>query len=97
MKVIVDSLFTCPGSVPIWGRKKGEFRDWTSATATVVLSNCAGSFGRQLICGFYSLIFHLLYLLLQNTLAWLQLKIEAWHNTVQTEQIDTSHTSLQTQ
>ena len=26
----VDSIFTRPGSAPIWGGKKGEFRDWTS-------------------------------------------------------------------
>ena len=30
MQVIVDSLFARPGSAPIWGGKKGEFRDWTS-------------------------------------------------------------------
>ena len=29
MQVILDSSFACPGSVPIWGGKKGEFRDWT--------------------------------------------------------------------
>ena len=30
MQVILDSLFARPGSAPIWGGKKGEFRDWTS-------------------------------------------------------------------
>ena len=30
MQVILDSLFARPGSTPIWGGKKGEFRDWTS-------------------------------------------------------------------
>ena len=25
-----DSSFARPGSAPIWGGKKGEFRDWTS-------------------------------------------------------------------
>ena len=29
MQVILDSLFGCLGSVPIWGGKKGEFMDWT--------------------------------------------------------------------
>ena len=29
MQVILDSLFDRPGSFPIWGGKKGEFRDWT--------------------------------------------------------------------
>ena len=29
MQVILDSLFTRPGSAPIGGGKKGEFRDWT--------------------------------------------------------------------
>ena len=31
MQVILDSSFARPGSAPIWGRKKGEFRDWTSS------------------------------------------------------------------
>ena len=29
MRVILDSSFARPGSAPIWGGKKGEFRDWT--------------------------------------------------------------------
>ena len=29
MQVILDSSFARPGSAPIWGAKKGEFRDWT--------------------------------------------------------------------
>ena len=29
IQVILDSSFTRPGSAPIWGGKKGEFRDWT--------------------------------------------------------------------
>ena len=29
MQVILDSLFARPGSAPIWGEKKGDFRDWT--------------------------------------------------------------------
>ena len=29
MQVILDSSFPRPGSAPIWGGKKGEFRDWT--------------------------------------------------------------------
>ena len=32
MQVILDSSFARPGSAPIWGGKKGEFRDWTSLT-----------------------------------------------------------------
>ena len=27
MQVILDSSFATPGSAPIWGEKKGEFRD----------------------------------------------------------------------
>ena len=30
MQVILDSSFARLGSVPIWGGKKGEFRDWTT-------------------------------------------------------------------
>ena len=29
MQDILDSSFARPGSAPIWGGKKGEFRDWT--------------------------------------------------------------------
>ena len=32
MQVILDSSFARPGSAPIWGGKKGEFRDWTRET-----------------------------------------------------------------
>ena len=31
MQVILDSLFARPGSAPLLGWKKGEFRDWTSS------------------------------------------------------------------
>ena len=31
MQVILDSSFARPGSAPIWGGKKGEFRDWTKS------------------------------------------------------------------
>ena len=37
MQVILDSSFARPGSVPIWGGKKGEFRDWTSAAGDGVI------------------------------------------------------------
>ena len=30
MQVILDSSFARPGSAPIGGGKKGEFRDWTT-------------------------------------------------------------------
>ena len=30
MQVILDSSFARPGSAPIWGGKKVEFRDWTT-------------------------------------------------------------------
>ena len=30
MQVILDSSFARPGSAPIWGGKKGEFRNWTT-------------------------------------------------------------------
>ena len=30
MQVILDSSFARLGSAPIWGVKKGEFRNWTS-------------------------------------------------------------------
>ena len=33
MQVILDSLFARPGSAPIGGGKKGEFRDWTKVNS----------------------------------------------------------------
>ena len=37
MQVILDSSFARPGLAPIWGGKKGEFRDWTSNDRNVEL------------------------------------------------------------
>ena len=37
MQVILDSSFARPGSAPIWGGKKGEFRDWTRFCSTMRL------------------------------------------------------------
>ena len=34
MQVILDSSFAGPGSAPIWGGEKGEFRDWTRYQTT---------------------------------------------------------------
>ena len=39
MQVILDSSFARPGSAPIWGGKKGEFRDWTKENMTWQLWN----------------------------------------------------------
>ena len=36
MQVILDSSFARPGSAPIWGGKKGEFRDWTKLLGEIV-------------------------------------------------------------
>ena len=35
MQVILDSSFARPGSAPIWGGKKGEFRDWTTGRSNI--------------------------------------------------------------
>ena len=32
MQAILDPLFARPGSAPVGGGKKGEFRDWTTPT-----------------------------------------------------------------
>ena len=40
MQVILDSSFARPGSAPIWGGKKGEFRDWTSHFRSLAVSLC---------------------------------------------------------
>ena len=37
MQVILDSSFARPGSAPIWGGKKVEFRDWTIHTFVSLL------------------------------------------------------------
>ena len=39
---VLDSSFTRPGSAPIWGGNKGEFRDWTKQ-CTVVNKMAAAS------------------------------------------------------
>ena len=38
MQVILDSSFARPSSAPIWGGKKGEFRDWTTLPQVVARS-----------------------------------------------------------
>ena len=38
MQVILDSSFARPGSAPIWGGKRGEFRDWTSGVLKAYLA-----------------------------------------------------------
>ena len=38
MQVILDSSFSRQGSAPIWGEKKGEFRDWTRTGLDVFVS-----------------------------------------------------------
>ena len=45
MQVILDSSFARPGSAPIWGGKKGEFRDWTrlSSKAEWIVSSVANN------------------------------------------------------
>ena len=39
MQVILDSSFARPGSAPIWGGKKGEFRDWTTSRCHIKASH----------------------------------------------------------
>ena len=39
MQVILDSSFARPGSAPIWGGKKGEFRDWTTTALVESIVN----------------------------------------------------------
>ena len=38
MQVILDSSFARPGSAPIWGGKKVEFRDWTTRFTALRIS-----------------------------------------------------------
>ena len=38
MQVILDSSFAPPGSAPIRGGKKGEFRDWTTLPKNIMFS-----------------------------------------------------------
>ena len=37
MQVILDSFFARLGSAPIWGGKKGEFRDWTTTIGMLLI------------------------------------------------------------
>ena len=36
MQVILDSSFARLGSAPVWGGKKGEFRDWTMPANEII-------------------------------------------------------------
>ena len=45
MQVILDSSFARPGSAPIRGGKKGEFRDWTTVWLKKKNQILAGSAG----------------------------------------------------
>ena len=40
MQVILDSSFARPGSAPIWGGKKGEFRDRTNMSTDCIRQEC---------------------------------------------------------
>ena len=42
MQVILDSSFARPGSAPIWGGKKGEFRDWTTVFTVMIKKHASG-------------------------------------------------------
>ena len=42
MQVILDSSFARSGSAPIWGGKKGEFRDWTNLEQNDVICKTFG-------------------------------------------------------
>ena len=53
MQVILDSSFARSGSAPIWGGKKGEFRDWTKIqsdcihTYNLLINSPTGVFQNQ--------------------------------------------------
>ena len=40
MQVNLDSLFARQHSAPIWGGKKGEFRDWTRNVLVIICYHC---------------------------------------------------------
>ena len=49
MQVILDSPFARPGSAPIGGGKKGEFRDWTRLDADQYAQGDGKSVNRGLL------------------------------------------------
>ena len=54
MQVILDSSFARPGSAPLWGGKKVEFRDWTRSLSIqqdgfLVLFFVSNVFGLDLV------------------------------------------------
>ena len=55
MQVILDSSFARPGSAPIWGGKKGEFRDWTMAASALFYRDVkSGSTGVGMVACSYT-------------------------------------------
>ena len=50
MQVILDSPFARPGSAPIGGRKKREFRDWTRRNTSSGFSGCGVSVIASTLC-----------------------------------------------
>ena len=48
MQVILDSPFARPGSAPIGGGKKGEFRDWTRRVRVARTQGNRGSINQML-------------------------------------------------
>ena len=82
MQVILDSSFARPGSAPIWGGKKGEFRDWTNSSTTLqpsaLLSAIWVNFWRLRINSFLPSTIKLVKFLCSETLAEVNLsKIES--------------------
>ena len=47
MQVILDSSFVRPGSAPIRGGKKGEFRNWTNVGLAAMFANESFSQNRR--------------------------------------------------
>ena len=47
MQVILDSSFARPGSAPIWGGKKVEFRDWTTLNDTTLTKVTYGKYATR--------------------------------------------------
>ena len=75
MQVILDSSFARPGSAPIWGEKKVEFRDWTNLSWNIPLL-FHGERSNYVLFGFLTIFYYFQGFLVESKLTKLLAPLE---------------------